>query len=41
MRRLLILKSLQHTSYKKMGISYHKYTVRLAESMMKKEKAAK
>ena len=39
-RKLLILKSLQHVGRDKMGISYHKFTVRLAESMIKKAKGA-
>jgi hypothetical protein len=36
MRRLLILMSLKHTGEEKKKISYHKFTVRLAESMINK-----
>lgn len=40
MRRLLILKSLEHVGTERKGISYHKFTVRFAESMIKKARAA-
>ncbi len=34
MRKLLIRKSLLHVGVYKMPLSYHKFTVRLAESML-------
>jgi len=34
-RKLLILKSLQHVGMEKKGLSYHKFTVRMMECMLK------
>lgn len=34
MRKLLILMSLKHVGTERKKLSYHKFTVRLAESMM-------
>ncbi len=39
MRKLLILMSLNHASWKQMGLSYHKETVKLAERMIEKARA--
>ncbi len=34
MRKLLILKSLEHVGVERKGISYHKFTVRMMEDML-------